>query len=379
MRFPVPAKWPLLSAAMLTPAVLIVVGALAYGGRALESIDHSFFDWRTALLGDQREGPHPDIAVVLIGEPSVEDKACRSPMDRMMLAQLIRRLDGLGARAIALDFFFDQPTLPGADAALETAIAEIGEKTPIVLAAYDRRFTATDLQHERQRKMLEGFKALPGYVNILRDSDGAVRRAAPPVADTPFPYSFPQQVARVQGIEDPSQPQRIAWLIPPERGDTFNRIEASAILSAGNAEIVRPLIENRVVLVGANLSDQRDSYYTPLSTVAADSFDRMPGVLINAHMVAQLMDGRNHIALSTETGMALAVFAAFFGVLYGWYFRHWRGPVNLPPLILFFIADVIAFSAFRVIIPFIIPAVAWILGAWLGKWIITKEVADADA
>ncbi len=59
--------------------------------------------------------------------------------------------------------------------------------------------------------------------------------------------------------------------------------------------------------------------------------------------------------------------------------RHWRGPVNLPPLILFFIADVIAFSAFRVIIPFIIPAVAWILGAWLGKWIITKEVADADA
>lgn len=383
MRFPAPARWPILSALIITPAVLLVVGALVYGGRVLESLDHSFFDWRTAVLGDQRDGPHPDIAVVMIGEQSVARNSCRSPMDRAMLAKLVERLDALGARVIGLDFFFDQTTLLHADKAIERTFAAVREHTPIVLASYDSRLAATPLQHDRQKTMLDAYGLPAGYVNIVRDYDGGVRRVLGPdesEGEPEFPLSFPQQIARAAGIEAPRKPERIAWLIPPSEGDTFTRLPASALLEGEvSGGILRQQIEGRIVLIGGNLIDQRDRHLTPLSTIRADGFDLMPGVYINAHIVAQLLDGRDYHPLSKEVGMAIAVFAAFFGVLYGWYFRNWRGPVNLPPLIGFFIADIIAFSAFRVIIPFIIPAVAWVLAAWLGQWLVTKGVGHEKA
>ncbi|HKJ63507.1 MAG TPA: CHASE2 domain-containing protein [Hyphomicrobiales bacterium] len=382
MRFPAPARWPILSAIIITPAVLIVVGALVYGGRVLESLNDNLFDWRTAVLGDRMDGPHPDIAVVLIGEQSVALNACRSPMDRAMLAKLVRRLNELGAKVIGLDFFFDQTTLPHEDKALERTFAAVKDHTPIVLASYDSRLMATPIQHERQKKMLTSYGLPAGYVNIVRDYDGGVRRVLGPddgEGEPSFPLSFPQQLARAAGVDSARTPERIAWLIPPAEGDTFTRIPASALLGNDvSNDILRRQIEGRIVLIGGSLIDQRDQHLTPLSTIRADGFDLMPGVFINAHIVAQLLDGRDYHPLGNEVGMVITVFAAFFGVLYGWYFRDWRGPVNLPPLIVFFIADIIAFSAFRVIIPFIIPAVAWVLAAWLGEWVVTKEVGDED-
>jgi CHASE2 domain-containing sensor protein len=303
-------------------------------------------------------------------------------MDRAMLAKLVRRLDALGAKVIGLDFFFDQTTLLYADKALEQAFADVKDSTPIVLASYDSRLAATPLQHERQEKMLAGYGLSAGYVNIVRDYDGGVRRVLGPddsSGEPQFPFSFPQQLGRAAGSDVTETPERIAWLIPPSEGDTFTRIPASALLENEAADdLLRQQIEGRIVLIGGNLIDQRDRHLTPLSTIRADGFDLMPGVLINAHIAAQLLDGRDYTPLGNEVGMAIAVFAAFFGALYGWYFRDWRGPVNLPPLILFFIADVIAFSAFRVIIPFIIPAVAWVLAAWLGEWLVTREVRHEE-
>ena len=61
-----------------------------------------FDDWRIA-----RHAPTPpqrgDIAVVALDEATLDDLACRSPIDRRFLAGLIERLDETGVVAIGLD------------------------------------------------------------------------------------------------------------------------------------------------------------------------------------------------------------------------------------------------------------------------------------
>ena len=41
--------------------------------------------------------------------------ACRSPVDRAFLADLIERLRAAKVRAIGIDILFDQPTIPQND------------------------------------------------------------------------------------------------------------------------------------------------------------------------------------------------------------------------------------------------------------------------
>ena len=371
--------WPVRAALLITIPVTLIVAALTFGGHALDSIEHSFFDWRTALLGDRLASSHPGIAVVRIAEPTAESRACRSPVDRELLAHLIRTIDAAGARVIAIDYLFDQPTTPAADDALKAALADA--KAPIVLAAYDNRARSTPLQRQRQRDLLTAFGKPVGYVSIVTEFDGRVRTPAEPDKDTLYPLSFPQQIAKAAGVADPKLPRRIAWLRTPPSGDTFLTFEASALLGAGApgqaaADPTLGLLKDRVVLIGGDLLGQDDSYLTPLSTTAEDKDRMMPGVVVNAHMAAQLLGGRDYYPLPDTVGLGLAIIAAFIGALYGWYFQDWRGPVNIPPIALFFAADLIAFGAFRAIIPFAIPATAWVLAAWIGKWVIKKEAAN---
>lgn len=377
MRFLSAIEWPLRAAILITIPVTIIVATLTYGGRALESIEHSFFDWRTALMATRLSGPHPGVAVVQIGEASIADRACRSPVDRELLAGLIRKIDAAQPRVIAIDYFFDQFSNPAADDALKTALNEA--KSPIVLAAYDGRFNSTPLQRYRQAEILAGFGKPVGYANIPREIDGRVRTPAEPEQETVFPISFPQQIIKAAGISDPPLPRRIAWLTPPASGDTFVMLKADGLIGSMSPgpDPADSLLQGRVVLIGPDLFDQSDSYLTPLSTVRADNYHLMPGVLVNAHMVAQLLDGRDYLPLGKHFGFGLGILSAFIGVLYGWYFQDWRGPVNLPPILLFFAADMIVFSVFRIIIPFVIPATAWILGAWIGKWLVKEAGHEA--
>ena len=68
----------------------------------------------------------------------------RSPIDRDLLAQIIRILNDAEARAIALDIRFDQRTEPDKDDNLIAAIREFSG--PIVIAWADARAGITEDQ-----------------------------------------------------------------------------------------------------------------------------------------------------------------------------------------------------------------------------------------
>src|SRR4051794_41912245 len=62
------------------------------------------------------EPQHGDIALVAIDEATLAAAACRSPIDRLLLAGLVERLDAAGVRAPGPAALLGQPAPPPADA-----------------------------------------------------------------------------------------------------------------------------------------------------------------------------------------------------------------------------------------------------------------------
>src|SRR5262245_36000816 len=155
-------------------AGLITAGiVLATRHAWLAWIEHWTGDWRTALLSDRLTSQHPRVAVVLIGEETLERYPYRLPIDRRLLASLITAVDAAGAKTIGLDFLFTQATEPVKDDALLEALTKANAR--IVLGAGDERVELSKRQADYQDAFLKKAGRPAGYVNLQTDADRTVR------------------------------------------------------------------------------------------------------------------------------------------------------------------------------------------------------------
>ena len=99
--------------------------------------DKFTYDWRTYLLAEQAPRPRDDIAIIRIDERSLTGYNYVSPIDRGLIAEIVKRVDEAGAKAIGLDVIVDRPTEPQKDAALAEAIRQA--HAPVILGAVDGR------------------------------------------------------------------------------------------------------------------------------------------------------------------------------------------------------------------------------------------------
>lgn len=285
-------------------AVAIVLGSTLLALAAarlvppLRTADESLAD-RLIATAAPTEPQHPAIALVLFGEDSFAGLACRSPVDRGMLADIIGVLEAAHVRAIGIDVLFDQPTLPALDERLRRAM--LGASVPVVaITALDQ----TPLT-ERQRRFLGEFTdGLPrGHANLAKDRlDAAVRWHVPFGGDgTP---SLPVQLARLGGVSGvPAEPFRIDWHGRPDGATTpFPIYPAETV-----AVLPKSWLTGRMVLVGTALAGI-DQHRTPLSSAGAST----PGVEIEAHVLAQLLDGRisPRLPFTGEAALTLLMAAA---------------------------------------------------------------------
>ncbi|HYD30891.1 MAG TPA: adenylate/guanylate cyclase domain-containing protein [Azospirillaceae bacterium] len=231
------------------------------------------------------EPQHSGIVVIGLGEETFAALACRSPVDRDFLAVLVKHLETSGVRAIGLDILFDQPTRPDADKRLHRILATA---TVPVVAITARALTPLS---PRQRAFHQAFlDGIPqGYANLAKDRlDGAVRWHVP-AADGGL--SFPAAVASALGVPVPTAAFRIAWHGRPDAG--------TAPFPVYPAELVSILpgawLAGRVALVGAMVPGD-DRHRTSLSHGGEDT----PGVEIQAHVLAQLLDNRRHPRISLD-------------------------------------------------------------------------------
>ncbi len=360
----------------LLGAVLMTLATVQIGRmtRLLESVEHWTADWRTALLADRAATQHPNIAVVLVDDDAIAGLPYRSPIDRGLLARLVQLLDRAGAKVIALDFLFDQPTEAAKDRQLIEALRKASPK--VVLGTIDDRVPSSTARRAYAADFVATVGAPSGYLNLKYELDGVIRGEAEASMAIPGPTppdNFAAAIARVAGAKVAPPAARISWLKPPIDGsDTFMTIPAAQLLLPANdmerrlAQMLLDGLAGRVVLVGGDLSGSNDRHPASLSKLLGEP---LPGVVIHAHAVAQHLDGRRLTALDPALVAILAFVLSFTGFLAGWAFRSSSWITVTLPIVLLALLGAVMLGGNRTILPFAGPALAWSASALVGRFV----------
>lgn len=343
-----------LLSALLTPALLAVAVAsaalgLARGLTPLRVADEVYADMLTAHLSPA-EPQHAGIALVTFGEESVAEAACRSPLDRGRLVEIVDALAKAGVAAIGIDVLFDQPTLREEDERLRRRILGAGVPVVAVSALPGTPLTA------RQRSFLDRFlEGVPyGHANLSKDvPDGTVRWHAPVAPDgTP---SFPARLAAMAGAAVPAAPFRIAWRPPPDdRTPPFPTYPAEAV-----PLLPAEWLKGRIVLIGTMLGGI-DHHLTPLSRRDGST----AGAAIQAHVLAQLLDGRAapHLTARGQVPAAGVLAALGVGLAMAGLPMGLLGVVCLTLLAALWAASAGLYAAGGPLVPLMAPSLALVAG-----------------
>jgi len=139
-----------------------------------QAVDRFVYDFYFLLRGDL-ETPR-EIVVAAIDEASFEAVGRQWPWPRSLHARLLDELRRAGARVVALDIIFAEPSTPREDNLFAAAIA----RYPGVVLACD--ISVVDDQSYAQESIISPLPLLPGkdtavgYTNLPLDPDGFVRR-----------------------------------------------------------------------------------------------------------------------------------------------------------------------------------------------------------
>lgn len=294
-------------------AVFVLAIALAAAGVAgarsvafLALIENWILDFRIGYLAQGQESD-PRIAIVGITEETLATLAYRNPVDREMLAGLIDKANRAGARAMAFDFLFDQPTEAAKDDALADAIA--ASSIPVVIGWAGREDGLT----ERQAEFLRDFApaAKKAHVNLVRDDrDGVVReifinRGAGKTVRPSLPIA-----ATGAGNLETIRPL-LRFRATADGGGPFPVYPAHTL-----AFIPDAWLADKILFVGAVLP-QEDRHVTPLVSLLGVNAGTRPGVEIHAHAAAQALDRSGYKRSGVAFDFVLCGVLALVGILVG--------------------------------------------------------------
>ena len=281
----------------------------------------------------------PEIVVVAVDDKSIR-RLGRWPWPRTRHAELIRRLKAAGARVIAFDVLFSEPSEADGDLAKATAqagcvvyAAQVTEQPPSTSAAgaASRVEIQPGIVIHRDRlpraravvppqPLLANSAAAVGVAVLRPDPDGTVRRAILLVGEEAsgrlyptFPLAVAKQAAGLEAARmrfDLSGEARLPPGAPVPLDDNGN---ATVGFSAGGTPAVsysfvdvltgsvRPeAFRQKIVLVGFTAAGLHDVYPTAVSGA-------MCGVEINAAIVSDLLHGAFLRTADRPTAIAFTV------------------------------------------------------------------------
>lgn len=294
---------------------------------AVKSIEYWTRDIRAILLSPWND-VRDDIVILGITEATLNTLPYRSPVDRDFLARLLNHLAKQKVRAVVFDMLFDRPTEATKDTAFKQALQAF--PAPVVVSYGDVSDAITQPQHDYMGIYLDGVGK--GYANLVFDTnDATVRwintRHEPGKSDHP---GLAAATAKALGIEIPAANIPLDYVIGPN-------LETSAfkIIPAHVAPIMPKQfldLEGKIVMIGGVLREV-DRYRTPFASAlqfAGQSFKEeaagkttqtqgaagvIPGLLIHAHALAQLLDGRRLHILPLSWEIAVTALVGLFGML----------------------------------------------------------------
>jgi PAS domain S-box-containing protein len=294
-----------------------------------------------------------DILIVAIDEASIA-KLGQFPWKRSLTAQVLDRVSASGAKAVALDVLYGEPTDAAEDKALSESLNRSGNVV-IGEQLVENRDTPELAHSEWLRPLpeLEKSAAGVGHVNVGTERDGVARELLLRLADDEGNPSWAMAIETVRvgdslGADQVSDTLRFVRI--GTRKIPFAPTESNLFIknddSSGGISIIKPLRMNidyigatgsfasqtvsftdvldgkiagerfrgKYVLIGATAATLGDRIATPfvhIENVEGDQHgDLMPGVEILANEVNTILRGRFYENISDWTTAGLAALIA---------------------------------------------------------------------
>jgi len=247
-RRPVPRAALTLAVGLLAAGIAIAVGATG----VLDRLELSSVDERFVVRGKQ---PSPkDVVILGMGESTLASLGRQTPYPRSLHARAIDALVHAGARAIAYDVEFSDPSVPHEDAALLTAAKRAGpnlvfgttrveDGKPVVIGA-------ADLQRHGVRI---------GDANFALDDDGAIRRMTATFDGVPQFSTVAAQLASSRPIHPRPLLGDGAWIDYPGPPGTVKEIPFA---DAVRGKLDPKDVHGKLVVIGATAPSLHDDHTT---------------------------------------------------------------------------------------------------------------------
>ena len=288
------AVWQIGPARLLATFLFVLAGL--YVARYSASLplsgdaERGLYDLRFERLAARTIEQDPRIVLITFNDETLQQLGKRSPLDRHMLAQALRTIDGLNPRAIGIDILIDQAQPE--DEELIAAFRSM--RTPTRLAFATHRANPDQMEYW-QEQFLRNFLRRIGQGNVAPASikmepdraDGVIRRwpiqneGLPPLLSNALTADHPEFRDYTRSIE-----YRLPGTSESDDVPIFTNLPIQFVTQMG--EGLRSVIEGRYVLIGGDIRDL-DDYETPMSRM---SKRWMKGLEVHAHMLAQQLDGR---------------------------------------------------------------------------------------
>jgi adenylate cyclase len=230
-------------------------GIAAYATGLFRTIDLNTVDTRFSIRGHQKRPD--DIAVVKIDDVTFNQLEKRWPFPRSIHGKLIDRLREMGARVIAYDVQFTEPTVPRQDNALISAVGRAGN---VVLSTTEVNSRGESGVFGSESVVREN-GARAGNTTVQTDPGGVLRHF--PVSYDGL-VSFPVAAVEVStgkpvNTSDAGGPN--PWIDYRGRPGTFGSYSFSKVL---RGDVPKDAFRGKIVVVGATAPSLQDFVATPV-------------------------------------------------------------------------------------------------------------------
>jgi adenylate cyclase len=318
-----------------------------YVGDVLEGSELDTVDARFAIRGDLT--PPEGVVIVGIDEASFTELGEQWPFPRSLHGEAIKQLHRAGARVIAYDVQFTEPSNPADDQALADAVARAGN---VVLA--------TTVVDERGRpnvfggpRVLRSLNARAAHAGYATDAGRVVRRMAPELDKLEtIPVAAVERAERRQ-VDHDAFPDP-AW-IDYHGASNVRRVPFYRLL---RGRVAPGTFRDQIVVVGATTPSLQDVHPTSVS-----GEEYMYGVEIQSNAISTLLRGFPLREVPSWTAIALILLFGAIGPLLALRFGPFRAAFAALGLLALYAAFVqLMFNSGR-IVSFTYPELSLALGA----------------
>ncbi len=297
----------LIAVVLIITVTTLVAGVLPRVIPGVQMLENWLSDFRFTVLS-KPQPIDPRIVIAAINEETLATMAYRSPVDRGFLKKLLEHLALSKVRAVGIDILFDQPTESAKDEALRKTITDF--PAPVIIASTGTKGILTAAQQAFLTKFSQG--VLTGDVNLIKDSaDGTVRGifVQRPGSKQRQP-GFATALVAALGQPVPKSSLGLAYRPPPNSTTPSFKVFPAHVIPL----LPKKWFAGKIVLIGADLP-LIDRHRTVFSAARGIKEGNMPGVLIHAHALSQLLDDRQLPGLNPQLAWAFILSLAMLGML----------------------------------------------------------------